>query len=341
MWSSGTTGGPKGSPITRDLQAGRIAVRRTARGLGHRTRYLTGVPFSAAPGYIMTLATLAAGGAVILRGPDTDFVGLANTFGATVTSGPPGLLASLVNAGERPPRLETLEVFMVSGTHLPSQLARAARLILTPNLWIGYGATETDSVANAEAALALDDPSATGFLFPWVDAQIVDGSDRPLAAGQEGVLRLRCAQMIAGYYANAAATQRNFRDGWFYPGDLAIVTPDRLLRITGRIEDVIVRDGVAIAPRPLEEAIRPLAGVRDVAVFPMLNADGSQDICAALVLEDGADAATIQSGIVARLGAQAPTRIFRVEALPLNPNGKVVRRELVDWAMRRTPGQPP
>jgi acyl-coenzyme A synthetase/AMP-(fatty) acid ligase len=117
-----------------------------------------------------------------------------------------------------------------------------------------------------------------------------------------------------------------------------MITEAGLLRITGRVEDVILRDGVTDSPLPLEEAIRGLPGVRDVAVFALPHADGSQVVCAALVLDPGADAAAIQAGVAARLGTQAPTRMVRVEQLPRNPNGKVLRRELIDWVQRTGKG---
>jgi acyl-CoA synthetase (AMP-forming)/AMP-acid ligase II len=332
-WSSGTTGGAKGVPILRSVQAFRLASRRRARNLGSRTRYFTAMPHASVPGYIMPLAVLSAGGAVILPDPGTDFVGLTNALGVTATSVAPSMLVDLIGkAGAVTTRLEAMELLMVSGGPLPSQLAQEARLALTPHIWIGYGATETDGVAMAEAAVSSDDPSVIGFPFPWVDAQIVDAADRPLPAGQEGLLRLRSAQTVAGYYKNAAATQRNFRDGWFYPGDVGALTKQGLLRITGRVEDVIVRDGVAISPLPIEEAIGGLPQVREVAVFPMQGTGGPPEIWAAVVLEPGCDPKAVAAAAAARLGDRTVARLFLVDRLPRNANGKVLRRVLVEWA---------
>jgi len=145
--------------------------------------------------------------------------------------------------------------------------------------------------------------------------------------------------MVEGYYRNETATRRNFRHGWFYPGDVGVITEQRLLRIVGRIEDQITRGGISISPLPLEDALRAVAGVRDVAVFPLTGSDGSQEICAALVLDAGADADAVRAGAAARLGELTPSRIFRVEALPRNAIGKVLRRELVEWALQATKGR--
>jgi acyl-CoA synthetase (AMP-forming)/AMP-acid ligase II len=339
-WSSGTTGGVKGAPITRALQGRRLAVRRLLHGLGRRTRYFTGMPISAAFGYHLPLAVLSAGGAVILPAPASDFVSLANALKVTLTGGPPSMLAELVGGGAAPRRLDTLEGFEVLGTHLPAALAREVRLKLTANLRLGYGATEADRVATADAAVCLDDPSAVGYPIPWVEVEIVDAGDRALPAGREGILRLRSPQTIAGYFRDEAATRRNFRDGWFYPGDIAQIDARGLLRVTGRIEETILRDGVATSPQPIEDAIRTVPGVRDVAVFPLASAGAASELGVALVVAPGADGDAIRTAVAARLGPHGPARLFMIDRLPRNQNGKVNRRELGELAQRAVAAPP-
>ena len=333
-WSSGTTGGMKGSPLSRRVQAHRIASRRLLRGMGPHTRYFTGMPLGSAAGYGSTVAALAAGGAVILPNPGTDVVALMNALGVTLTNGPPSVLAELMRRPDRLARpLPALECFEALGAHLPTAVAREALGCLTPHVWCVYGATESDRIAHAEAAVCLAEPNAVGYVTPGVEAEIVDDGDRRRSAGQEGLLRVRGPQVIDAYYNDEAATRRNFRDGWFYPGDIGMITSNGLLRITSRVEDVIRQDGTAVSPLPIEEAMRGLPGVRDVAVFALARGSGD-DICAALVLDPGADVARIRTDAAARLGAQAPARLFVIDKLPRNANGKIQRRELVAMAER-------
>ncbi len=334
-WSSGTTGGAKGLPQSRAVLMLRLQRRRLLRTYGPHTRYFAMTPLSAAQPH-WAFAALSAGGAVVLPNPSVDFITLANTLGVTATVAPPARLAELLGGREPVYRLETMQCFDIVGAHLPGQLAREARVHLTPNLWIGYGTTETDRVSMGDAAVCIVDASAVGHITPWAACEIVDAADRPVPAAQEGFVRIRTDHADAGYYGNEAVTRRNFRNGWFYPGDVGALGADGMLRITGRVEDVIVRDGVGHSPLPIEEAIRGLAGVRDVAVFAVPTADGNE-ICAALVLDAGADAATIRTGAAVRLGDRAPARMFQVESLPRNLNGKVMRRTLVDWALRSAP----
>lgn len=328
-WSSGTTGGSKGIPITRPIQHVRMEVRRQLRGIGPHTRYFPGMPFSSASGDLVPVTVLSAGGAVILPSPASDFVSLANALGVTMTSGPPGLLAELLGKERNlMRRLETVEYFDVVGAELPSQLARDARFFLTPNLWTAYGASEVGRVAAGDAALCIADPGAAGFLVPWAEVEIVDAAGQPLAIGREGVMRVRTPQMVAGYVRDDEATRRNFRDGWFYPGDVAAITEHGMLRVVGRVEDMIVQHGDPISPRPLEEAIRGVPGVRDVAVFGLARPDGTEEVCAAVVLDDNVDQNGIYSLARTRLGDRAPSRFFKLDALPRNANGKVQRHEL-------------
>jgi acyl-CoA synthetase (AMP-forming)/AMP-acid ligase II len=338
MWSSGTGGGAKGSPLTRSAQMHRALNRRQLRGFGPHTRYFAAMPFAAGTSYARVVAALSAGGAVILPCPPADFVSLANTVGVTTTCCSPAMLGELLGQGAGARGLAAMEYFEVLGEHLPPRLAQEARLFLTPNLWNDYGSTETDRIATAEAVACLADPSVAGVVMPWLDVEIVDAADRTLPIGGEGRLRVRGPPVITGYYANPEATRRNFRDGWFYPGDLGVLTDHGLLRITGRVEDVIARDGVELSAVSLETIVRGTPGLRDVAVFPLPGADGAPEICAAFVLEPGADGAAVRRAVAARLGDRAPARVFVIESLPRNANGKVMRQHLAELARRGGPG---
>jgi acyl-CoA synthetase (AMP-forming)/AMP-acid ligase II len=312
----------------------RLALRRLCHDLGPGARYFTAMPLGAVPCYSVALATLTAGGAVVLPNPGVAFIDLANALDVTMTTVSPGLLAELLDrerGGAR--RLDTMTCLNVVGANLPRQLLQDVDARLTSSLRVSYGASEIDVAATATGAICAPDPSAAGFVVPWVDAEIVDAVDHPLGIGDEGLLRLRGEGMVAGYYRDDAATRRNFRDGWFYPGDIGAITAEGLLRITGRVEELIVRDGITVSPLPIEEAMRGLPGVRDVAVFA-LAAGGTEQVCAALLLDAGADVARIRTEAAARLGDQAPARLFVIDKLPRNANGKLMRRELVAMAER-------
>src|SRR5262249_31591852 len=148
-----------------------------------------------------------------------------NALGVTATTAPPLLLAELFGGRDPVRRLETMQSLDIAGASLPSQLAQEARFYLTPNIWIGYGTSEAGRIALANAAVCVTTPGAAGYLASWAECQIVDTADRPVAVGQEGLVRIRSDE-ITGYYGNEAATKRNFRAGWFYPGDIGALSAD-------------------------------------------------------------------------------------------------------------------
>jgi acyl-CoA synthetase (AMP-forming)/AMP-acid ligase II len=335
-WSSGTTGGAKGVPITRAVQAERVTARRLLRGIGPKARYFPGMPFSAATTYGTLLAVLAAGGSVVFPSPAAHFIDLANALGVTVTNAPPALLAELVESAGALRRLETIQIFEVPGAQLPSALAQRARTQLTPNIAVTYGATEAARIATADAALVVADPTAVGYVTPGVTVEVVDIDDQPVAAGREGMVRIRSGQTVAGYLNDPDATARNFRDGWFYPGDVGVQGVDGLLRLVGRIEEMIPDGGALVSPGPLEDGLRRVPGVRDVAVFTLPEADGVATVCAALVLAPGIEPEAVRADAAARLGDRAPARLVVVDQLPRTPTGKVQRRVLAETARRET-----
>jgi acyl-CoA synthetase (AMP-forming)/AMP-acid ligase II len=334
-WTSGTTGAAKGSPMTRAVQELRLTSLRLVRGLGPRTRYFLGMPLSSGYAYAMALAVLVAGGAIVLPDPAADPISLANALAVTATGGSPAMLTDLLGRAGGPGRgFGTVQFFDVVGALLPAALAREARRGLTPNIWSTYGSTEGGWAATADSAVCIAEPGAVGYILPWIDVEIVDDAERPLPAGGEGRVRLRGPQVVMRYHDDEETAARIFRDGWFYPGDLGSIGADGLLRITGRVEEAIRRGATHISALPIEDAMRELPGVRDVAVFGLTGAAGADEVCAALVVARDADPEAIRAATAARLGAQAPARLFIVDHLPRNENGKVLRRELVALAQR-------
>lgn len=125
-----------------------------------------------------------------------------------------------------------------------------------------------------------------------------------------------------------ADTDAMFRDGWFYPGDVGRLHEDGLLTITGRVSEIINRGGVIVAPDMVEEVLRSIPGIADVAVFGAPDADGIEKICAAVVSEQWVDAAAIRTAAAVRLPDRSPDVVFQVEAIPRNAMGKVQRKDL-------------
>ena len=157
---------------------------------------------------------------------------------------------------------------VASGSLLSRALSERVRARMCSNLLLAtYGSTEISPVAAAAAHKIADIKGAVGYLAPWVSAQSVDDANRPLGAGLEGRIRMRSHTCVDGYLGNAEESQKFFQDGWFYPGDLGMITEDRLLVITGRENAVINLGGDKVNPETIEAVLASFPGVLHAAAF--------------------------------------------------------------------------
>ena len=229
----------------------------------------------------------------------------------------------------------------VGGSAVSQAVSVGARLRLTPNLMLTYGSTETTTVAICPARMRDKDPQATGVVAPWVDIEAVGDDGQPLPPGGVGEIRIRCAEMIEGYLDDPEATAKHFRDGWFYSGDLGSVTADRMLRIVGRIDDVLNFGGAKVAPEIVEEALAACAGITDQAVFAVADQQGIEQPWAAVVAREGVDLAAAREKVAEVLPwARHRLQFLRVAEIPRNAMGKIERfklKEMVRLGGVKTP----
>lgn len=193
----------------------------------------------------------------------------------------------------------------IGGGLLSPAAAREALARVTPRLYVNYACTELGQVLRS----AVTDPANLHWLAPvgLRVTEIVSEDGLPCPEGVEGLLRVRPGPLdFDGYLGDAASTARVFRDGWFYPGDLAVRRADGRIRILGRSADVINVGGSKFASGPLEEAVRETLGVSNVCLFSDPAASGRNLI--AVVLE----------------AAELPPQSSRNAAMRLLPNNGTV-----------------
>ncbi|MCC6197896.1 MAG: long-chain fatty acid--CoA ligase, partial [Burkholderiales bacterium] len=295
-------------------------------------------------GLVTVLRTLRTGFTVIEPMPHLEQMAswLVSSRVSHVSIAPIGLrrILDVLPAGGVACDVRTIEV---GGGALPMSTHELTQRRLPAVVIATYGSTETGNVASALFTAVAGRPDAAGYVLPGVTVQVVDADDKPLPAGEEGILRVRGTGTATGYRDNDAAAARTFRDGWVYTHDRAILDSDGLLRVTGRTDDVIVVEGVKVNPQALEEALMGLADLREVAVFGALDDNGVAAVCAAFVPNAPLDTDAFHARCRERLSGGAPAFLMQMQELPRNAMGKVQRTELARMAgeairARRGPG---
>ena len=160
---------------------------------------------------------------------------------------------------------------------------------------------------------------------------LVDDVDQPVPPGEGGEIVHRSPHAALGYYQDEQKTAEAFRGGWFHSGDLGVMSPEGFLTIVDRKKDMIKTGGENVASREVEEAIYELDGVAEVAVFGIGHAHWIEAVTAVVVPKAGG---TLTVGQVtdhcrAKLaGYKRPKYVVLTDALPKNPSGKILKREL-------------
>ncbi|MEQ8842080.1 MAG: AMP-binding protein [Acidimicrobiales bacterium] len=197
----------------------------------------------------------------------------------------------------------------------------------------GWGLTEAPVLTNG----AVDDPdeklaTTEGRPLPGVDLIAVSIEGERCAPGDEGELRAKGPQVMLGYVDESLDGDAFDTDGYYRTGDLGVIDADGYVTITGRLKDIIIRNGENISAKEVEDLLFEIAEIADAAVLGLPDERTGEAVCAVVVPADGHDVTLelVSSRLIAAgLRRQAiPSRVDIVPALPRNPAGKVLKREL-------------
>lgn len=332
--SSGTTGAPK-SFLRSHAELGEW-IGRYARGHGwsadERCLSLTRMSFNV--GRNISLGMLRLGATVVInrsRSQD-ELTALVRDKRISYLKLTPSHLVPLIDyAADKAllfPDLRAMVVGSAPTTHAQRLLARE---LLTPNCYEQLGSNEAGLMALASPADQDAYPDAVGRIVEGVEAQIVDDEDRPLPAGEVGLVRFRGAGYPTRYLDDPDATTRAFRDGWFYPGDLAILNDEGYLFFKGRADDVINNGGAKFYPIEVEIALMEHPQVSEAAVFGWPHTRLGEVAVACVVASPGVSTKDLQTFCRQRIaGYKVPQLIEVIAELPRNAMGKISKIEIKD-----------
>jgi fatty-acyl-CoA synthase len=225
----------------------------------------------------------------------------------------------------------SLRVVFSGGAPLPGPLAIDFMDAFGDILFNFYGATETGLVTLAKPDDLRAAPGTIGKAVPGNDIRLLDDDRRDVGAGEVGELYVKNKLLVAGYHRDDAATKESLVDGYFSVGDLARRDRDGRYFIEGRKRDMVISGGVNVYPAEVEGVLEQHPDIGEVAVVGVPDREWGERVRAFLVPRSGR---TVDPGVIKvwareRLaGAKVPRDFVVVDALPRNPTGKVLKREL-------------
>ncbi len=199
-------------------------------------------------------------------------------------------------------------------------------------LWNFYGQTEMAPLATILGpGEQVSRAGSAGRAALNVETRLVDDNDMMLPPGRVGEIVHRSPHATLGYYKDEAMTAAGFRNGWFHSGDLGVMSEDGYLTVVDRKKDMIKTGGENVASREVEETIYQMDEVAEVAVFGVAHPQWVEAVVAVAVPKPGAslsEEAVIRHTRGLLAGYKTPKRVVIADALPKNPSGKILKRQL-------------
>jgi acyl-CoA synthetase (AMP-forming)/AMP-acid ligase II len=337
LYTSGTTGRPKGAQLTHLNIVHSVLHYRTCMRLNHRDRSLLAVPASHVTGLAAILFTmLGVGGCVIMMHEfrASAFLALAGHERISHTLVVPAIYALLIRDPDFDDYdLSAWRVGGFGGAPMPEGTLRALAEKL-PKLALvnAYGATETTSPTTMMPAdLQAAHPDSVGVLVPCGELRVVDESGHDVPPGTPGELWIAGPMVVPGYWENPAATARELAGGYWRSGDIGAQDVDGFVRLFDRKKDLVNRAGYKVYSAEVESALSMHPAVAEAALVARPDPVLGEKSHAFVVLRDaGCTAATLRRHCVAHLADYKVPDFFTLldGPLPRNANGKVLKRVL-------------
>ena len=346
MYTSGTTARPKGVMITHGNLDAKCLAHIAELGLGRDDRGLIAGPLYHVGALDLTFTTLLYLGCYqrILRNfASVDALDAIEQDRLTTVWLAPAMVKLVLDDESLPRRdLSSMRVIVDGGEKMPLPLID--RLLASfPGAWFAdaYGLTETvsgDTFLNK--GKERERLGSVGKPVFNVDLRLVKADGTDAAAGEEGEILIRGPKVSIGYWRDPEATARAHRDGWFHTGDVGVCDEDGYLYIVDRLKDMIVSGGENVASLEVERVLYEHSAVAEAAVIGRPHERWGEVPVAFVVVRDDANVGSdeLLAFCQERLAKfKSPKAVVFLEALPRNPSGKVLKRELRELATEEEP----
>ncbi len=326
VFSSGTTGVPKGIPFTvRSIQRRSEWARRNWMPADP---FMSLIPLSGVSGTQAAYWHLMHGMPYLSPGKTgLDMLRLLEKYEAKSIKGSPMQLEILLSEAKRAGvKLPSLSRIQSAGMLLPARLAQDLFDYFGAEIVNLFGCSESGTIAVRVGDFLND--ADMGEILPSAMVQVVNSDDELLPVGTEGIIRWKTEDQAKGYFKSPTATITSFRDGWFYSGDEGYLTDDGHLYLTGRTSELLNLGGRKLNPARLDEAVKALPNIADAACFSFNDGTAIPKLGIAIVKSGPVDRQAVETLFLKEYQALRPSAVIAVGEIPRGALDKVQRATL-------------
>ncbi|MDH4161967.1 MAG: AMP-binding protein [Nitrospirota bacterium] len=347
LYTSGTTGRPKGALLThRNILANADAARKAIH-ITPRDRFVVFLPLFHSFTFTVCMVLPLITGARISLLPGvrpfervvkslildriTLFVAIPTVYKILADKGMPWFIKKLLR----------LRLCISGAAPLPPKVIRQFEGVFKVPLREGYGLTEASPVVSINPdEPGGDKPGTVGLPLPGIEVRVVDDNGQDLPVETAGELLVKGPNVMQGYLNRPEDTEKTIKDGWLFTGDIAALDKDGFIRIIDRKKDLIIVDGLNVYPYEVEEVLYRHPAIKDCSMIgvPHEHEEGKELGMMYVVLQEGktATARELRDYLTEHVAHyKIPRRFIFIEELPRNATGKIMKKELRVWYRER------
>ncbi|RHW23907.1 long-chain fatty acid--CoA ligase [Nocardioides immobilis] len=335
LYTSGTTGTPKGAELTHaNMRANASVTASRLFALTEDDVIMGCLPLFHSFGQTCALNTAILVGASLTLLPRFDPTAALKVIErdrVTIFEGVPTMYVALLQAGGGVADTSSLRLCASAGAALPLEVLNGFAETFGAMILEGYGLSETSPAASFNFPERAK-PGSIGLPIDGVEMRVVDEAGDDVAAGEVGEIVIRGHNVMRGYWNRPEATAEAIKGGWFYTGDMARQDEDGFFFIVDRKKDLIIRGGFNVYPREIEEVLYQHPGVLEAAVIGVGHPTLGEEVAAAVALKPGTTPGPdeLRDYVKARVAPyKYPRHVWLVPELPKGPTGKVQKRDIV------------
>ncbi len=336
LYTSGTTGTPKGAELTHNNIRSNIDAISKLFTPSEEDVFFGGLPLFHVFGQTVAMNAAISAGAELTLLPRFDpakALEIIQRDKVTNFQGVPTMYAAMLQVPNRADYdISSLKICVSGGAALPVEIIRAFESEFDTPILEGYGLSETSPVASFGRVEMERKPGTIGTPIDGVEMRIVDEEGNVLGVGDVGELQIKGPNVMKGYWKMEEATAKAIdADGWFASGDMATVDEDGYYSIVDRKKEMILRGGYNVYPREVEEVLYEHPAVAEAAVMGIPHDELGEEIVAIIAFKEGQSATEEELRSHAKEGVAAykyPRHIKIVDELPKGPTGKIMKREI-------------